>query len=134
MMEKRTKDNPWKLMTPPQSSSYEMYIDDKDGEERIVCVVGSTTLYYKLRAIEDLHAMLKEHGDWMLMGSKDQKAETKEGTVEHWARSEDNPIGGWYGLRNGYKGRFGMYMPPLMEALGLCEIEHNKRNNKIKAI
>lgn len=134
MMEKRTKDNPWKLMTPPQSSSYEMYIDDKDGEERIVCVVGSTTLYYKLRAIEDLHAMLKEHGDWMLMGSKDQKAETKEGTVEHWARSKDNPIGGWYGLRNGYKGRFGMYMPPLMEALGLCEIEHNKRNNKIKAI
>ena len=133
-MEKRTQDNPWKLMTPPQSSSYEMYIDDKDGEERIVCVVGSTTLYYKLRAIEDLHAMLKEHGDWMLMGSKDQKAETKEGTVEHWARSEDNPIGGWYGLRNGYKGRFGMYMPPLMEALGLCEIEHNKRNNKIKAI
>ena len=133
-MEKRTKDNPWKLMTPPQSSSYEMHIDEKDGEERIVCVVGSTTLYYKLRAIEDLHAMLKEHGDWMLMGSKDQKAETKEGTVEHWARSEDNPIGGWYGLRNGYKGRFGMYMPPLMEALGLCEIEHNKRNNKMRAI
>ena len=133
-MEKRTKDNPWKLMTPPQSSSYEMYIDEKDGEERIICVVGSTTLYYKLRAIEDLHAMLKEHGDWMLMGSKDQKAETKEGTVEHWARSEDNPIGGWYGLRNGYKGRFGMYMPPLMEALGLCEIEHNKRNNKMRAI
>lgn len=133
-MEKRTKDNPWKLKTPPLSSSYEMYVDDKDGEERIVCVVGSTTLYYKFQAITDLHAMLKKHGDWMLMGSKDQKAEAKEGTVEHWARSTDNPVGGWYGLRNGYKGRFGMYMPPLMEELGLCEIEHNKRNNRMRAI
>ena len=78
--------------------------------------------------------MLKEHGDWMEMGSKDEKLATKEDTVEHWARSADNPIGGWYGLKKNFRGRFGMYMPPLMEELGLCEIEHNARNNRMRAI
>lgn len=133
-MEKRTKENPWKLKTPPLTSEYEMYIDKKDGKEIIVCVVGKTILHYDFRAINDLHEMLKAHGDWMLLGSKDQKVETKEGTVEHWARSEDNPIGGWYGLKNGFKGRFAMYMPPLMEALGLAEVEHEKRNNRMRAV
>lgn len=133
-MEKRTKDNPWKLKTPPLSSEYEMYVAEKDGKEIIVCTVGKTILHYDYRAINDLHAMLKAHGDWMLLGSKDQKVETKEGTVEHWARSENNPIGGWYGLKNGFKGRFAMYMPPLMEALALAEVEHNKRNNRMRAI
>lgn len=133
-MEKRTKDNPWNLKTPPGSSEYQMWIDEKDGMEIIVCKVGSTILHYQARAIEDLHQMLKEHGDWMPMGSKDEKATTKEGTVEHWDRSEDNPVGGWYGLKKNFRGRFGMYMPPLMEALGLCEIEHNARNNRMRAI
>jgi hypothetical protein len=133
-MEKRTKDNPWKLKTPPLSSDYEMYVDEKDGKEIIVCVVGKTILHYDYRAINDLHEMLKAHGDWMLLGSKDQKVDTKEGTVEHWGRSSDNPIGGWYGLKNGFKGRFGMYMPPLMEALGLAEVEHEKRNNRMRAV
>lgn len=133
-MEKRTKDNPWKLKTPPLTSEYEMYVDEKDGKEIIVCVVGKTILHYDYRAINDLHEMLKAHGDWMLLGSKDQKVETKEGTVEHWGRSADNPIGGWYGLKNGFKGGFGMYMPPLMEALGLAEVEHEKRNNRMRAV
>ena len=133
-MEKRTKDNPWKLKTPPLSSSYEMYIDAKDGKEIIVCTVGKTILHYDARCIKDLHKMLKAHGDWMLLGSKDEKVDTKEGTVEHWARSNDNPIGGWYGLKKGFRGRFAMYVPPLMEALGLAEVEHNKRNNRMKAI
>ncbi len=132
-MEKRTKDNPWKLKTPPLSSEYEMYIDEKDGLEIIVCTVGKTVLHYDYRVIEDLHAMLKTHGDWMLLGSKDEKVDTKEGTVEHWARSSNNPIGGWYGLKKGFKGRVGMYVPPLMEALGLAEVEHNKRNNRMRA-
>ena len=131
--EKRTRENPWKLKTPPGSSSYEMYMDEKDGKEIIVCVVGKTILHYDARAIKDLYDMLNEHGDWMLMGSKDEKVETKEGTVEHWARSTDNPLGGWYGLKKNFRGRFGMYMPPLMEELGLCEIEHNKRNNRMRA-
>ncbi|MCG8577118.1 MAG: hypothetical protein MI810_19710 [Flavobacteriales bacterium] len=133
-MEKRTKDNPWKLKTPPLSSDYEMYVDEKDGVEIIVCVVGKTILHYDYRCLDDLHQMLKDHGDWMLLGSKDEKVDTKEGTVEHWARSADNPIGGWYGLKKNFRGRFGMYIPPLMEALGLAEVEHNKRNNRMRAI
>lgn len=133
-MEKRSKDNPWKLKTPPQTADYEMYIDEKDGAEIIVCTVGTTVLHYDYRAIADLHAMLKVHGDWMELGSKDEKQETKPGTVEDWARSADNPIGGWYGLKKGFRGRFGMYMPPLMEALGLAEVEHNPRNNRMRAI
>lgn len=133
-MEKRTKENPWQLKTPPLSSNYEMYIDEKDGAEIIVCVVGKTVLHYDARCIHDLHKMLQEHGDWMLLGSKDEKAEAKDGTVEFWGRSNDNPIGGWYGLKKGLRGRFGMYLPPLMEALGLAEVEHNKRNNRMRAI
>mgnify|MGYP000894228819 FL=1 len=133
-MEKRTKDNPWKLKTPPQTADYEMYIDEKDGREIIVCTVGSTVLHYDYRALADLHAMLKAHGDWMPLGSKDEKQETEEGTVEHWGRSPENPLGGWYGLKKGFRGRFGMYIPPLMEALGLAEVEHNKRNNRMRAL
>ena len=132
-MEKRTKDNPWKLKTPPLTSAYEMYIDEKDGEEIIVCVVGTTILHYDYRCLKDLHAMLKKHGDWMELGSKDEKQEAVEGTVEFWARSPQNPIGGWYGLKKGFRGRFGMYIPPLMEALGLAEVEHNPRNNRMRA-
>lgn len=129
-----TKDNPWKLKTPPLSSDYEMYLDEKDGASRIVCVVGSTTLYYDHSAIADLHKMLQDHGDWIELGSADEQKPAKEGTVEAWARSEYNPKGGWYGLKKGLKGRFGMYMPPLLEALGLAEVEHNPRNNRMRAI
>lgn len=129
-----TKDKPLALQTPPLSSSYTMHVDEKDGLEILVCTVGKTILHYDIRCLNDLHAMLKKHGDWMLMGSKDEKVATKEGTVEHWGRSTDNPIGGWYGLKKNFRGRVGMYIPPLMEHLGLAEIEHNKRNNRMKAI
>ncbi len=133
-MEKRTKEHPWKLRTPPQTSEYEMYIDEKDGNEIIVCTVGKTVLHYDYRCLADLHSMLKKHGDWMELGSKDEKQDTKPGTVEDWGRSDSNPIGGWYGLKKNFRGRFGMYIPPLMEVLGLCELEHNPRNNRMKAI
>ena len=133
-MEKRTKDNPWKLKTPPLTSEYEMYVDEKDGVEIIVCTVGKTVLHYDYRVLADLHTMLQAHGDWVLLGSKDEKQEAKEGTVEYWARSPENPIGGWYGLKKNLRGRVGMYIPPLMEALGLAEVEHNKRNNRMRAI
>ncbi|UTW63665.1 hypothetical protein KFE98_05835 [bacterium SCSIO 12741] len=133
-MEKRGKDNPWILKTPPQSSTYEMYVDEKDGEEIIVCTVGKTVLHYRYRCLEDLHKMLTDHGDWILLGSKDEKQDTKPDTVEHWARSADNPVGGWYGLKKNFRGRFAMYIPPLMEELGLAEVEHNKRNNRMKAL
>jgi hypothetical protein len=122
------------LKTPPRSSEYQMYRDESADPPALVCVVGSTTLSYQLRALDDLHAMLKEHGDWMLLGSADEQKPAAEGTVEAWARSPDNPVGGWDGLRKGYRGRFAMYVPPLMEELGLAELEHNPRNNRMRAI
>ena len=132
-MEKRTKDNPWKLKTPPLTSAYEMYIDEKDGKEIIVCVVGTTILHYDYRCLKDLHAMLKKHGDWMELGSADEQKPAKEGTVEAWGRSEKNPVGGWYGLKKGLRGRVGMYIPPLLEALGLAEVTHEAKGNKMRA-
>ena len=128
-----TRENPWQLKTPPQTSDYEMYLDERDGAQVIVCVVGKTTLLYDRRAIDDLHAMLKKHGDWIELGSADEGKDAKDGTVEAWGRSSGNPIGGWYGLKKGMRGRFGMYVPPLMEALGLAEVEHNARGNRMRA-
>lgn len=129
-----TKQDPWKLKTPPQTSEYEMYRDQKDGNEVIVCVVGKTTLLYDYQCLADLHAMLKAHGDWMDLGSADEQKPAKDGTVEAWGRSENNPRGGWYGLKKGLRGRFGMYVPPLMEALGLAEVTHDAKGNKMRAI
>lgn len=129
-----SKDDPWKLTTPPGTSAYEMYRDVKDGKDVIVCVVGSTTLLYDARAIDDLHAMLKSHGDWMDLGGADEQKDAKPGTVEAWGRSDNNPIGGWYGLKKGLRGRFGVYMPPLLEALGLAEVTHDAKNNRMRAL
>jgi hypothetical protein len=129
-----TKEAPWVLMTPPGKSEYKMYRDEAADPPALVCIVGSTILSYQLRCLDDLHAMLKEHGDWMLLGNADEQKPAAEGTVEAWARSPENPVGGWYGLRKGYRGRFGNYIPPLMEALGLAEVEHNARNNRMRAI
>jgi len=128
-----TKEDPWVLQTPPGTSEYKMYRDETLNPPAIVCIVGTTELRYDLRAIDDLHQMLKQHGDWIELGAADEQKPAKEGTVEAWARSSDNPIGGWYGLKKGLRGRFGMYMPPLMEALGLVELEHNPRNNRMRA-
>ena len=129
-----TRESPWNLSTPSGSSTYQMYRDETADPPVIVCVVGTTTLGYRLRAIDDLHSMLKAHGDWMPLGSADEQKPAAEGTVEAWARSADNPVGGWYGTKKGLRGRFGMYMPPLMEALGLAEVEHNPRNNRMRAL
>ncbi len=110
-----------------------MYRDETLDPPALVCQVGTTKLSYRLRCLEDLHAMLEEHGDWMALGSADEKKPAADGTVEAWARSESNPVGGWYGLKKGLRGRFAMYVPPLMEALGLAELEHNPRNNRMRA-
>jgi hypothetical protein len=131
MTEEGTRESPWRLRTPPGTSEYQMYRDEPN--DTIVCVVGKTTLGYRLRAIDDLHAMLVAHGDWMLLGSADEQKPAADGTIEAWARSADNPVGGWYGTKKGLRGRFGMYMPPLLEALGLIELEHNPRNNRARA-
>jgi hypothetical protein len=129
-----TREDPWVLTTPSGSSEYQMYRDESADPPALVCVVGKTVLGYQLRAIDDLHAMLKERGDWVPLGSADEQKPATEGTVEAWGRSSDNPVGGWYGLKKGLRGRFGMYMPPLLEALGLAEVEHNPRNNRMRAL
>ena len=129
-----TRDDPWVLKTPPGTSEYVMYRDEEADPPQLVCQVGSTKLTYQLRAIEDLHTWLKQQRDWVPLGAADEKKPAAEETVEAWGRSPDNPVGGWYGLRKGYRGRFAMYMPPLMEALGLAEVTHDARNNKMRAM
>jgi hypothetical protein len=131
---KGTAEDPWILKTPPGTSEYKMYRDDASVPPALVCIVGTTKLSYHLRCLDDLHAMLKKHGDWMLLGSADEQKPAPEGTVEAWARSSKNPVGGWYGLKKGLRGRFAMYVPPLMEALGRAELEHNSKNNRMRAV
>jgi hypothetical protein len=129
-----TKSDPWVLHTAPGTSEYSMYRDAEADPPTLVCQVGSTKLTYHLRAIEDLHGWLKEQGDWVPLGAADEKKPAAEGSVEAWGRAESNPVGGWYGLRKGYRGRFGMYVPPLLEALGLVELTHEARNNRTRAL
>lgn len=126
-----TAAKPWKLTTPPGTASYEAYRDDEAGA--LVVQVGKTQLRYQLRCIDDLAAMLKKHGDWMLLGAADEQKPAADGTVEAWGRSAKNPVKGWYGLKKGLRGRFAMYVPPVLEVLGLAEVEHNPKNNRMRA-
>jgi hypothetical protein len=129
-----TAEDPWRLKTPPLTSDYTLHRDERDGKDVLVCTVGKSVLLYDARCVEDLHAMLRANGDWVDLGSADEQKPAKDGTVEAWGRSESNPVGGWYGLKKGMRGRFGMYLPPLLEHLGLAEVEHNPRNNRMRAI
>jgi hypothetical protein len=128
------REVPWILTTPSGSSEFQMYRDEKANPPALICLVGKTELRYHLRCIEDLHLMLKKHGDWMLLGSADEQKPAAPGTVEAWGRSPDNPVKGWYGLKKGLRGRFGMYVPPVLEVLGLAEVEHNPKNNRMRAL
>jgi hypothetical protein len=128
-----TKEKPWQLKTPPGTSDYVAWKDETNDPPALFCKVGTTVLSYQLRCLDDLHAMLKKHGDWMLLGAADEQKPAADGTVEAWGRSAKNPVKGWYGLKKGYRGRFGLYVPPVMEMLGLAELEHNPKNNRIKA-
>ncbi len=129
-----TEDDPWELTTAPGTSKYTMYRDEEADPPALVCQVGSTTLTYHLSAIDDLTDWLKEKGIWVPLGAADEQKPAADGTVEAWGRSESNPAGGWYGLRKGYRGRFGMYLPPLLEELGIVELTHDARNNKVRAL
>jgi hypothetical protein len=129
-----TKEDPWQLATAPGTSTYTMYRDELADPPALVCRVGSTTLKYHLGAIDDLHGWLREQGDWVPLGAADEQKPAASGTVEAWGRDPGNPVGGWYGLRTGYRGRFGMYLPPLLEALGLVELTHDARNNRVRAL
>ena len=128
-----TKDSPWILKTPSGSSEFKAYKDGEADPPAVVVWVGKTELRYHLRGIEDLHKMLKAKADWVPLGSADEQKPAEKGTVEAWARAPDNPVGGWYGIKKGLRGRFANYVPPILEALGLAEVEHNPRNNRMRA-
>jgi len=128
-----TKNDPWKLLTPPGTSEYTMYRDDTVDPPLLVCQVGTTKLTYLARVLDDLTAMLAAHGDWMPLGAADEQKDAAAGTVEAWGRAADNPVGGWYGQRKGYRGRLALYVPPLLEGLGRVELEHLPRNNRVRA-
>ena len=128
-----TASEPWQLKTPPGTAEYQAYRDEAADPPALVVQVGKTQLRYHLRAIDDLRKMLEKNGDWVLLGSADEQKAAAEGTVEAWARAANNPVKGWYGLKKGLRGRFGMYVPPVLEALGLAEVEHLPKNNRMRA-
>ncbi|MGI8662097.1 MAG: DUF6855 family protein [Acidimicrobiales bacterium] len=130
---KGTKDDPWVLQTPSLQSSYEAYRDQASEPPALVAQVGKTEVRYHLRAIEDLHAMLVAAGDWVPLGNADEQKAAASGTVEAWARADENPVGGWYGLKKGLRGRFANYVPPVLEALGIAEVEHGSRGNRMRS-
>ena len=129
-----TKDDPWILKTPPGTSEYSMYRNEASAPPTIVCQVGGSRLLYDARAIDELHAWLKQRGDWVALGGADEQKPAPEGSVEAWGRSDSNPRGGWYGVKKGLRGRFAVYMPPLLEALGKAELTHDAKNNRMRAI
>ena len=129
-----TPDDPWQLTTPPGTSAFQAWRDEAADPPALVVQVGTTQLRYHLRAIDDPHGMLRAAGDWVPLGGTDEQKEAKAGTVEAWGRAGDNPIGGWYGVKKGLRGRFGVYVPPVLEALGLAEVEHQPRNNRMRAL
>jgi hypothetical protein len=129
-----TAAKPWQLKTPPGTSDYEAFRDEDVDPPALVVQVGKTQLRYQLRCIEDLHARLVKSGEWVPLGSADEQKPAAAGTVEAWGRSSANPVKGWYGLKKGLRGRFGMYVPPVLEALGLAEVEHNPKNNRMRAV
>ena len=128
-----TPEEPWELKTPPGSAAYQAYRDAAADPPALVVQVGKTQLRYHLRCIEDLQDMLAARGDWVPLGSADEQKSAADGTVEAWGRASTNPVKGWYGLKKGLRGRFGMYVPPVLEALGLAEVEHNSKNNRTRS-
>jgi hypothetical protein len=129
-----TREDPWVLVTPPGKSEFLAYRDESLDPPALVVQVGTSQLRYHLRCIDDLHEMLVAHGDWLPLGNADEQKPAADGTVEAWGRAADNPVGGWYGLKKGMRGRFGNYVPPVLERLGLAEVEHQPRNNRMRAI
>jgi len=128
-----TRADPWTLQTPSLQSEFTAFRDEDANPPALVVQVGKTELRYHLRCLDDLQAMLRARGDWMALGSADEQKPAAPGTVEAWGRDAGNPVGGWYGLKKGLRGRFANYVPPVMEALGLAEVEHNAKNNRIRA-
>ena len=127
-----TIDDPWVLTTPSGGSEYQMHLDPEAG--LLVCQVGKTKLTYLARALDDLHGWLAAQGDWVLLGGADEQKPAAEGTVEAWGRAEDNPVGGWYGQKKGLRGRFGVYVPPVLVEQGRAEIKVESRKAYVRAL
>lgn len=125
-----TPEDPWVLTTPSGGSEYTLHVDG----DLLVCQVGKTTLTYLARALDDLHAFLAAQGDWVLLGGADEQKPAADGTVEAWGRSESNPVGGWYGQKKGLRGRFGVYVPPVLVAQGRAEIKVEARKAYARAL
>jgi uncharacterized protein DUF6855 len=125
--------DPWRLTTPAGSSEFEAWRDEAADPPALVVQVGKTQLRYQLQCIDDLAAMLRASGDWISLGGADEQKPAADGTVEAWGRAPDNPVGGWYGLKKGLRGRFAVYVPPVLEALGLAEIDRTPRATKMRA-
>jgi hypothetical protein len=133
-MSQGVRTDPWTLATPSGGSTFVAFRDEALDPPALVVKVGTTELRYQLRCIDDLVAMLKSAGDWVPLGGTDEQKPAPDGSVEAWGRSPDNPVGGWYGLKKGLRGRFGVYVPPVLEVLGLAEVEHEPRNNRMRAV
>lgn len=129
-----TADDPWILKTPSLSSEYKAWRDTAADPPALVVQVGATVLSYRLVCIEDLLAMLKARADWVPLGNADEGKPVQPDTVEAWARDSGNPVGGYYGLRKGYRGRFANYVTPVLELMGVAELEHGSRNNRVRAL
>ena len=128
------KDDPWDLATPAGGSAFQAWRDEGADPPALVVQVGKTQLRYHLACIDDLHAMLTARGDWMALGGADEQKPAAEGTVEAWGRAADNPAGGWYGLKKGLRGRFAVYVPPVMEVMGLAELDRTPRAARMRAL
>jgi hypothetical protein len=127
-----TKENPWNLTAYALNRNYEIYKDEDNGQEILVCKIGKCVFHYDYRCITDLYCFLHKEGQWLKVGAVDEKKKPEEGTIEAWARSQNNPIGEWYGLNEGHRGNFGMFVPPLMKHLRLAEVDIE--NDRIKAL
>ena len=121
-----TRKNPWTLKTPGGAVEFVAYRDPAHNPPAIVVRVEGAERRYHLRCLNDLDEMLKARGDWMPLGGAAEKEPAAAGSVEAWARSTKNPVRGWYGLTKGSRGNFASYIPPIMQALTLAEVDETR--------
>jgi hypothetical protein len=127
-----TRRRPWKLKAADDGAPFQAWRDPAGSPPAIVVRSGATEIRFHLRCLNDLHEMLKERGDWMPLGAAGERATASSDSVEAWARSSGNPVRGWYGLTPGLRGRFGAFVPPIMQALELVEVDPEGR--RVRAI
>jgi hypothetical protein len=126
--------NPWVLKAVDGTTDFNAYRDAALNPPAIVVLVGETELRYHLRCLDDLYEMLKDRGGWVPLGRAAELQQPPEGSVEAWARSARNPLGGWYGLQKGSRGHFALYIPAIMRVLDLAEVEEEPGGGRMRAI